>query len=354
MNGVLGMTSLLMSENLSKKHHEMVEVIHNSGDKLLAILDEILNFSKLDSGEVEFEDVIFDLHKLGKDVKHLMQIEANEKLINLYCDFEENEQLFVKGDENRIHQVLVNLLSNAIKFSNDSKVSISIETLESNDHEVTFRAGIKDSGIGIAADNLENIFKEFQQEDSSISRKYGGTGLGLAISKKLVQLMDGEIYVKSEIGKGSHFYFILTLPKASKPTVTTTVVENKTIATKLYQFLVVDDNKVNLMVAEGLLSKLFNCKVDTAINGIEACEKVAEKQYDIVLMDMQMPDMDGLEATQIIRERESTKDTHLSIIAMTANAMAEHKEACIKSGMDDYLSKPVNSDKLKELIYKWI
>lgn len=489
MNGVIGMTSLLLDTELTKEQREFVEIIRVSGDSLLTIINDILDFSKIESGNIDLEKLSFEIVGCIEDVFDLLSTKATEKGLDLIYFIAPDVPSFIVGDITRIRQILVNLINNAIKFTEKGEVYLSVELIESNNTNVKLKFSVKDTGIGLSPEKANKLFKPFSQADSSINRKYGGTGLGLAISKKLTELMGGEIWVESEINKGSNFIF--TIEAEVSENLPKVYLKNSNSEFQGKRVLIVDDNQTNLRVlyhqtqnwgmipiivnspkkaldlinenipldlalidmqmpemsglelsnkirekrsksqlpivlltsigkqvnkeSEDLfsayllkpikLSQLFNILVnilskdnlyiaekpkniteittekiplkillaednvintklavrifekmgymiDSVSNGLEVLEMIKTRLYDIIFMDVQMPEMDGLEATKYIINNYP-KEIRPRIIAMTAGAMAEDREKCIQSGMDDYISKPILVDDLQKTILKW-
>jgi PAS domain S-box-containing protein len=491
MNGVIGMTSLLGQTALTAEQEEYVNTIRISGENLLTVINDILDFSKIESGNIELEEVPFDLHNCIEEVFELLSTKASEKNIDLIYLINSDVPNFIIGDITRIRQILVNLVANAIKFTEKGEIFVSIE-LEKFNGEIELKFMVKDSGVGIASENLEKLFKAFSQADSSTTRKYGGTGLGLVISKKLVELMKGTIWVESEIGNGTKFFFTIQAKKAqSIPTVylqsqipklggkrvlivddqktnlkvleiqtkqwgmvpttvqsgkeairliqdnlpfdlvlldmkmddmdgtevaakiresrtkkdlplimLTSIGKNKaeidgseelfsafltkplrqsqlfdsimlalfgiSAATKTNQsfvlennlqqqfplrILIAEDNSINQKLALRILSKM-GYNADIASNGLEAIEALQTLDYDLILMDVQMPELSGLEATKYI-VRTYKPENRPVIIAMTANAMQGDENECLQAGMDDYISKPISLENLQKVLIKW-
>jgi signal transduction histidine kinase/FixJ family two-component response regulator len=344
MNGVLGFTQLLLDTALDSKQREFAETIRRSCDGLLAIINDVLDYSKIEAGRMTVELVEFELQTVCDDVRGLLWPSALERGLTLDLVYGDGVPPVVRGDPARIRQVLLNLASNAIKFTERGGVRIEIGLASTG----FVRLSVTDSGIGIAVEQMPRLFQRFTQADSSTTRRYGGTGLGLAISKRLVDLMGGEIGVQSEPGKGSTFWFLLPLRRAELHAESLRTVSSS--ATPAMQpeapltgrVLLVEDNPVNQKVASHVLAKM-GLEVDVAQHGREAVEQLCTTRYDAVLMDCQMPEMDGFEATRIVRDRGSrVLDHDVPIIAMTANAFAEDRERCLLAGMDDFLVKPVN------------
>lgn len=358
MNGVIGMTGVLLDTNLSEEQREYAETVRTSGDALLALLDDILDFSKIEAGEVRIETIDFDLRATLEDAASMFTERAREKGFSLACSVEPDVPTILAGDPFRIRQVLTNLLSNAVKFTEEGRVVLGCARIQDLEDTVTLRFEVSDTGIGITPEQERRLFRSFTQADTSTTRRYGGTGLGLAISKQLVELMGGEIRVESEPGIGSTFSFTLplakqpegavALPAVTKPLTPSSVEPKKRSA----RVLVAEDTLTNRMVAVELL-KRRGYDVDVVSNGAEAVEAFSSTSYAAILMDIQMPKMDGYEATARIRQREG-EQRHTPIIAMTAHALQSDREKALSSGMDDYLSKPVRPEQLDRVLERWI
>ncbi|HPE87329.1 MAG: response regulator [Bacteroidales bacterium] len=355
MNGIVGMTDILNTTNLTPEQKEYIGLIRLSGQNLLAIINDILDFSKIESGKIELENIDFILSDLITSLLKVLKISADEKGIRLEYGIAPEIPNNLSGDPVRIRQILTNLLNNAIKFTANGKVILKVTANEILSEEVILRFEVIDTGIGIPEAQQSKLFKAFSQTDHSISRKYGGTGLGLAISHNLVQLMNGTIGVISEPEKGSTFWFTLRLEKAkSGDNVTKERPDKTTIAAEpanTLRILLAEDNFINQRVALFALKK-FPGVVELAENGKVALEKHLANPYDVILMDIQMPVMDGMEATQIIRKKETAGEIpkKVKIIALTANALKGEKETLMEQGMDEYLSKPFKPDDLMEII----
>ncbi|WP_224984234.1 response regulator [Geomonas agri] len=361
MNGVLGMAELLLHTDLNQKQRGYVEMLHQSGDSLLGIINDILNISKIEAGKLEIEKVSFDLHETVRGVVDLYREVGQRKRVTLELQIGPDLPRRALGDPNRLRQVLINIVNNALKFTDQGSVKVSACLVErsGNGHYVGFE--VKDTGIGIPAEAVGSIFELFTQVDGSATRRYGGTGLGLAIAKQLVELMGGEIGVESEPGRGSTFTFIVYLnaaPDAASDEEDGPIeLENEweepaQPALCHARVLLAEDNPVNCEVAHAMLTTL-GCQVDVAQNGTQAVSALARKSYDLVFMDCQMPELDGYEATRAIRDQERDSGRHTPIIALTAHAMAGSRESCLGAGMDDFLSKPFKLGQLQELIQKW-
>jgi len=360
MNGVLGFANLLMDTRLDGEQREFVENIRCSGDALLTIINDVLDYSKIEAGKLSVDNMEFNLQAVCNEVRSLLQPSANAKGLALNLQFPPSTTQILIGDPVRVRQILLNLVGNAIKFTTSGSVGIEVSQVDAD----RVRVSVVDTGIGVAADQLDKLFERFTQGDASITRRYGGTGLGLAISKKLITLMGGEISAQSEPGKGSVFWFTLPLraplnsstriapplpPMAPPPPVQTSPAQGSTGG----RLLLVEDNVVNQKLAMRMLVKL-GYEVDLAEDGRQALERLASVRYEAVLMDCQMPEMDGYEATRHIRDRSSAVLDHdVPVIAMTANAFAEDRERCLAAGMNDFLSKPVDRSTLAQVLEKW-
>lgn len=349
MNGIIGMTGLLLDTRLEGKQKEIVNTIRECGEGLVSIINDILDFSKIEAGKIELEYLPMVLKESLEHTFYLMDFRASQKGLKLSYDVAKNVPEAIIADGGRVKQILFNLVGNAIKFTESGSISVRItaKALESGFHEIQF--AVRDTGIGIPKDRVERLFKSFSQVDASTSRKYGGTGLGLAISKQLAEMMGGRIWVSSEEGQGSTFYFTIL----AKPTDASAVsrkgfvrgMVSPDLAKKLpLRILIAEDNVVNQKLVKGLLEKL-GYRSDVVSNGKEAIRAVRSTQYDLILMDVQMPEMSGLEATDHIR-KEIRRDIQPKIIALTANALKEDRNRCLKAGMDGYVSKPISIDEL--------
>ncbi len=354
MNSILGFSEMLMEADLNDEHLDIVRTINRSGNALLALINDILDLSKIEAGKMDMEIVDFDIIQMTKDVCEIITPKVKEN-VQLNCIIDDKMPQWVKGDPCRLRQVLINLLGNAAKFTENGKIEAEIKCIRKDDIEATVEIAIRDTGIGISQEQQKHIFDVFQQADGSTTRKYGGTGLGLAISKRIIKLMDAELLVESEEGKGSTFYFIIRLPLSSKgiqKTITTNNLPTDDNVNEIdfshLHVLLVDDDEINLKLASKMLEKT-RCKVAIANNGQEAVTKAQKESFNMILMDMQMPIMDGLEATTILRQ----KGVHTPIIALTANAFESDRSKCIEAGMNDFLSKPLKRELVLKSIKKW-
>ncbi len=356
MNGVIGFTDLLLQTSLTPEQQSMASTIRDSGRSLMTIIDDILDFSRIEAGRISVERSRVDARQIARDVLALLQPRTAEKQLQFDVHWPSDVSASILGDAGRVRQVLVNLASNAIKFTDAGRV-----TIRASDVDGMLRLEVEDTGIGITAEQLARLFNKFTQADSSTTRKYGGTGLGLAISKQLVELMGGQIGAHSQPGVGSTFWFTLPFAQRSGATSTTRAlkldaqlesIEQPAAGTSQPRVLVVEDHAVNRMLATRLLAKL-GCEVEIAENGRIACERTAQQSYDLIFMDCQMPEMDGYEATRAIREREQDSARRTPIVALTANAMSQDRERCIEAGMDDYITKPYAASDFERTLQRW-
>ena len=350
MNAVIGMTGLILETDLSVEQKEYLETIRNSGHALLAIINDILDFSKIEKGKIELERQPFHLQSCIEEAQNLISTQAREKGLKLHCRTDGNIPETMVCDASRIRQVLVNLLSNAVKFTENGEIEVKamVSGLPDGGYEIHF--SVRDTGIGISRETSGKLFLPFSQADASTSRKYGGTGLGLAISKKLVELMGGRIWFESEEGKGSTFHFTVRADAFAGPSETAlpaSTLQDKPKAAKDLRILLAEDNPVNRRMAVLMLKKL-GYNADSVANGREVLQALERQSYDLILMDVQMPEMDGLEATKEIRKLWPSGGPR--IVALTAHAIAGDREKCLGVGMDGYLCKPINMEELKAVL----
>ncbi|MGL1936503.1 MAG: response regulator [Fibrobacterales bacterium] len=358
MNGVVGMTHLLMDTELSDTQREYVEALQASGTSLLAIINDILDFSKVEAGKIELEPCIFNFKALLFELQRFFTLQSTRKPVEILFSIADDVPHEIIADETRVRQIITNLMGNAIKFTGEGSVTLTV-TLSINQLHIA----ISDTGIGIPSDRIDTLFDKFTQADGSTTRKFGGTGLGLTISKQLSHLMDGDIVVTSILGEGSTFTFILplTLPSNEQQYSTRSRGDTQESGIKIIHkepnectILLAEDNKINAMLATTLIKKM-GYTIDVAPDGKQALESLPNKRYDLILMDLQMPEMDGIAATQKIRKsKQYRKFSHIPIIAMTANAMEHDRLACHEAGMDDFISKPLNPDTLRDMLQKWL
>ncbi|HYD71199.1 response regulator [Azospirillum sp.] len=345
MNGVLGMTRLLLDGALSPDQHDKLQIIRDSGEALLAILDDILDFSKLEAGRVDLESAGFHVRRVVDSTVALLASRAQEKGLDLAVDVAADVPPVVVGDAGRLRQVLLNLVGNAVKFTDAGRVRVGVRALGLDGDTVTLRFAVSDTGIGIAEEVLDKLFQSFTQADASISRRFGGTGLGLAVCRKLVERMGGRMGVDSTPGAGSRFWFEVAFPVGAEAMPQPEECEAPAAPVGALSILLAEDNVVNQKVAAGLLTRRGH-RVTVVPDGARAVEAVRAQAFDAVLMDMQMPGMDGLEATRAIR-RLGGDAARVPIVAMTANTMPGDAERCLEAGMDGYLRKPVRPAELE-------
>jgi signal transduction histidine kinase/CheY-like chemotaxis protein/ligand-binding sensor domain-containing protein len=365
MNGVVGMASLLLDMSLTAEQQDCVDTIRHSGDLLMTILNDILDFSKIEAGKLEMERIEFDLMSVLQDCRALLQEPVKRKQLTYVTEISADVPRLMAGDPTRLRQVLLNLLSNAIKFTPSGTVSLRVgcELLASDKSVLRFE--IRDTGIGMDDATIAKLFSSFSQADSSTTRRYGGTGLGLAIAKRLIQLMGGDIQVWSRLGEGTCFSFEIAMETwqppplissldsaASRPQAERGSFPDQVGSGATGTILLAEDNVVNQKVALHMLTRL-GFSVDIAVNGVQAVSMFAARTYDLILMDCQMPEMDGFEAAAAIRKLER-KGVRIPIVAATANAFAEDKARCFACGMDDYLSKPITKENLEVVLHKWL
>ena len=361
MNGVLGFANLLLDTPLNAEQREFAQMVQRSGDALLIIINDVLDYSKIEAGRMSVESIDVDLRSVCEEVRKILCSAIGDRGIDIALSYDAALPSLIKGDPVRLRQVLLNLAGNAVKFTEVGSVRIEVAMTEAT----SLKISVVDSGIGISAEQLARMFRHFTQADSSTTRRYGGTGLGLAISKTLVELMGGSIGVHSRPGEGSTFWFTLPLgaalapPVAEQPAfipVLTAAVEPPApvAADPATRLLLVEDNFVNQRVAVYMLTKLGHA-VDVARHGREAIDMLSKSDYALVLMDCQMPEMDGFEATRIIRDRASrVRDHDIPVIAMTANAFPDDRARALASGMNDFLAKPVDRAILSGALQKWL
>lgn len=365
MTGIMGMLRLLQDTQLSKEQKEYTSTIKDSGDAMLALLNDILDFEKIESGKMDLENISFDLKRLVRGAYTLMRGHAEAKNIDLILEVDPAVPTWVRGDPTRIRQVLLNLINNAIKFTSKGSVYLRIRDLTGESHEKSGNIhqiyfAIQDSGIGIGPESQKKLFMPFAQADASVSRKYGGTGLGLAICKRLIETMGGAISISSKEGEGSTFFFTIGMPEgfetpdeyAESPYQSETPIPDQKQKFKSpINVLIVDDNGINQKVVSGFIDKLGGQSM-TAGSGADAMDMVARYTFDLILMDLQLPDMDGIEVTKMIRNLKITGKANVPIVALTGNTDENDMKACLESGMNDFASKPITLEKIYELLNK--
>jgi PAS domain S-box-containing protein len=353
MNAIIGLTNLLLEDTLTIKQQENLKLLKFSGENLLTIINDILDFSKIEANKIEIEKIDFDLKEIIQRTVNMMEHRVSGKDVKVQAFFDSTLPPYLQGDPVRIVQIITNLMGNAVKFTEEGEVRLVVETLKREGKWVTFRCSVTDTGIGIPPDKIDTIFDSFSQAGNNITREYGGTGLGLAITRKLINLMGSEIAVESIPGEGSSFFFNLTLEEGKKPEEGTTSNDLTTIfKQRSIRVLLVEDNRVNQMVAVNFLQN-WGIHTVVASNGKEAVELIREKRYDLVLMDLQMPIMNGYEATRAIRAMDDPYFHAIPIIALTASAMIEMRSKVLTTGMTDYMSKPFHPADLQRIISKY-
>jgi len=344
MNGIIGMSDLMRHGELDEDQRECLNVVRTSADSLLALIDDILDFSKIEAGKLELESVEFDIRECVEEARRMLAFRAAEKKLEMTCDVRADVPELVAGDAARLRQVILNLMGNAVKFTNAGKVVLQVWPDGGVLHFV-----VADTGIGIAPAVKEHIFEPFVQSDLSTTRKFGGTGLGLSICRRLVGLMNGQIWVVSEPGRGSQFHFTAEFGLAAGRRVRQPAAGEGKRATAALRILVAEDNAVNQKIIVRVLERQGH-QVFVAWNGREAVEVFGREAIDLVIMDVNMPEMDGLEATMAIRAQEKVSGAHVPIIAATACAMTGDKERCLQAGMDTYVAKPIQTQQLLDEI----
>jgi len=376
MNGVIGMSELALSTELSSEQREYVETIKSSGELLVGIINDILDFSKIEAGQIILEEIPFDLYDVLKKTVNSIGVLIKDKGINLVEDIAPHVPRYFIGDPLRLRQILTNLLSNATKFTETGRIEMAVQVIKGSadpsgtpniktKDQYLLQFSVRDTGIGLTPKQQKVIFNPFSQADTSTTRKYGGTGLGLSIVKRMVELMGGQIWVESPApgptasseGPGTIFYFTISFKTASDEVeiekqipdekLKETMISPKTVES--LKILLAEDNKINQVVATKMLTKRGH-SVTVAENGKEVLDLLSQRSFDLVLMDVQMPEMDGYEATRAIREEEGKSGSHIRIIAMTAHALKGDREKCIETGMDDYITKPIKMERLFEVV----
>jgi signal transduction histidine kinase/CheY-like chemotaxis protein/HPt (histidine-containing phosphotransfer) domain-containing protein len=357
MNGVLGMTQVLSKTQLNDDQKDYLNVISESGKALLKVINDILDFSKIEAGKLALDMAPFNLESTVKEVRLLLENNIKNKSLELNVFYQKDCPKIFSGDAGRLRQILINLTGNAIKFTEKGNVLIGVSCYEKNDRHAKLRISIKDTGIGIDEKVQLTLFDSFTQADGSTARRFGGTGLGLAICKQLVELMGGEIGIESKLGQGATFWFNLDFPVVGEnlhvPQESVEETKDKKFEKLSGKVLVVDDVNINQIVAHAILTQA-GVNIGQAKNGQEAIKKWQQGNYDLILMDCQMPVLDGYQATRMIREQEKKSDVHIPIVALTANALASERDKCIEAGMDDFLTKPFEEGDLLKVLKEWL
>ncbi|MBF0140627.1 MAG: PAS domain S-box protein [Magnetococcales bacterium] len=363
MNGLLGMTDLLLRTSMTDQQRHYVETIHRSGRTLLRIINDILDLSKIQAGQMVLEMLRFDLDGIVHDIVNLFSERTKNRGVAIHCTLPDGLPLHLLGDPHRLSQILFNLMGNASKFTEEGSISLTVKVMEGRKADVLLRFQVTDTGVGISPEYKRQMFQAFSQEDSSISRKFGGTGLGLAITKRLVAMMDGDLGVASEPGQGSTFWFTARFGKQQegdrREIAIWQAVQRLPTPDNLHfdrRILLVEDNQVNQEVAVATL-ELFGCQVTVASNGKQALTAVrgADPSFDAIFMDCEMPIMDGFETTRRLRQWEKkTAGPHTPIIALTAHVLEQSRRQCQEAGMDDYLRKPFSPTDMGAILYRWL
>ena len=358
MNGVLGMTELLLAGALGEEQRQYAQTIRASAESLLDILNDILDISKVEAGKLELKTLDFNLDMLREEFESSMRAVAEQKGLTLSCSVDPDVPRCLRGDPGRLRQIMTNLTGNAVKFTHRGEVRTNASVVEQDDRSVLLRFTVRDTGIGIPADKLGTLFEKFTQVDASSTRQFSGTGLGLAISRQFAELMGGSIGVTSEEGNGSEFWFTVRLEKQPEGACRDEVHRHAAataprVERRGVRVLLAEDNAVNRKVALGMLKKL-GFTADSVADGEQVLSALSERTYDLVLMDCQMPVMDGYEATRRIRALEKPGGKRIPVVAMTAYAMSGDRERCIQAGMDDYLAKPISIEALSAALASWL
>jgi len=351
MNGVLGTTELLLETQLDAMQRHLAETASQSATALLALIDDVLDLSRIEASKLTLQATSFDLRALVHEAVDLMATTARGKPVALSCTISWRLPARVEGDPMRLRQVLVNLLHNAVKFTERGRIVLDVAVLGESDGAVQLRFEVRDTGIGIAEDQFDSVFDAFTQVDGSSTRRHGGTGLGLAIVKELAELMGGRVGVDSRVDHGSTFWLELTLKRDDDPAPAASAATGDAVSSA--HILLAEDDAVNQMVLAAMLEQL-GCRVDVVDDGKAACDAAARTHYDMVFMDCHMPVMDGFDAARRIREQEARSDgTHVPIVALTALALVGDRERCLSAGMDDYMTKPVRAAELAAAVQRW-
>jgi len=350
MNGVLGMVDLVLDTDLKDEQRSHLQDARHSAEALLVILNDILDISKIEAGKLNLDPYPFQLREAVDGVVKTLRFDAEAKQIGLTHDIDKQVPDHLLGDATRLRQVLLNLVGNAVKFTAEGKISVQVRSVSKSDGQTALSFSVEDTGIGIPEEKQTHIFEHFTQADGSTTRRYGGTGLGLTISKQLVEMMGGEIGVESVPGEGSRFTFTAAFDRVEGEAVPTPDDETPQQSVgRTLSILVAEDSPVNQRLIQRLLERMGH-NVALADTGRKAVDITANQRFDLILMDVQMPDLDGLEATRQIRRREESLESRIPIVALTANTMAGDREECIAAGMDAHLAKPIRAGELESAI----
>lgn len=352
MNGILGTTELLLGTPLTQSQRQYAQTAYRSATSLLALIDDVLDLSRIEAGKLALHTTTIDLRALVTEAVDLMTATARDKPVTVSCTVPRQLPERMEGDPVRLRQLLVNLLHNAVKFTERGSVDLDVTILDNTPDAMRLLFAVQDTGIGIAEDQLDSVFDTFTQADASSTRRHGGSGLGLAIVKELTELMGGQVGVESRLGEGSIFWFDLSLKKATDAPAPIEPAMSDDDGGLSAHVLLAEDDPVNQMVVEEMLKRL-GCVVDVVSDGDAARAAATRHRYDLVFMDCHMPVMDGFEATRRIREEEQAQGTRTPIVALTADALAGDRERCIESGMDDYMTKPVSGAVLAAAVERW-
>jgi CheY-like chemotaxis protein len=360
MNGVLGMTDLVLGTDLASEQREYLQTIKCSADALLTVINDILDFSKIEAGRLELDPIVFNPRQIVDETLRAFGFRAREKGLMLVCDIQPEVPHRLVGDPARLRQILTNLIGNAIKFTERGEVAVTVSLESQLTENIRLHFVVRDTGVGIPLDKQRAIFEPFSQADGSTTRKYGGTGLGLTISSRIVQAMAGKIWLDSEPARGSSFHFTSMFRPAPEVSERQAIADAEPLGSipagirkaRSTRILLAEDSPVNQQVARRILEK-YGHSVVIANNGRQALDAAMTQEFDIILMDVQMPEMDGLEATAALRELEEQSGKHVPVIAMTAHAMTGDRERCLAAGMDDYLSKPIQISELLKVVDRY-
>ena len=357
LNGIIGLTDLAIRFNSEEKLTDLLSNVKLSADNLLMIINDILDFSKIEAGMITFEKIPFSIDEVINSMKLSFQLRAKEKGIEFIVIKDTDLPEVVIGDKTKLSQILINLIGNALKFTNQGQVKVGFKKESETEEQIRLRINVSDTGIGIPKDKHQAVFESFAQSDADTTRKFGGTGLGLTITKNLIELQGGSIGIDSELDKGTQFYLFLDFQKPKDSDLDKMVADRSEEEMATFNnetVLLAEDNKINQFVAASAL-KNWGLQVDIVNNGLEAVNALCHNEYKLVLMDLQMPELDGFQATKIIREASApVLNPQIPIIALTANAFSDTKNQVKECGMDDFTTKPINQKQLNLLIKSWI